>query len=89
MRRDVTDARSSLKPSTALLAHLALQSPLGNEAGHLAQSGVVVAVFDEWSAAVSLLGLLAAKGLDASGELGLGVAKLIELAATVREPAST
>jgi hypothetical protein len=30
------NARSSLKPPAALLAVLALQSPLGDEAGHLA-----------------------------------------------------
>jgi hypothetical protein len=30
------NARSSLKPPAALLAELALQSPLGDEAGHLA-----------------------------------------------------
>ena len=36
------DARSSLKPPAALLAELALQSPLGDQTGHLAVMGVVV-----------------------------------------------
>ena len=80
VRRDVMNARSSLKPPAALLAELALQSPLGDQAGHLAVPGVVVAVFDERSGAVALFGLPAAEGLDASDELSLCLAKLLELA---------
>ena len=47
---------------------------------------VYVAVFDERSGAVVLFDLLAAQGLDAAGQLGLGVAKVLELSAAAREP---
>jgi hypothetical protein len=87
VRRDVIDARSSLEPPPALLAELALQSPLGDAAGHLAVLSVIVAVFDERSRAVVLFGLLAAEDLDASHEVGLGLAEILELAAAMREPA--
>src|SRR4051794_15003592 len=84
--RGVIDARSSLEAPAALLAELALQSPLGDAAGHLAVLGVIVAVLDERSRAVVLFDLLSVEGLDASRELGLGVAKVLELAAAMREP---